>query len=239
MQTSRPRQTTALNAKLDRRLFAYAAAASAAGVSALALAQPAEAKVVYTKTHVVLTASPKTIYPLDLNRDGINDFSLLDTNTSLQNGVVMVIRCLPVRADRALGKDYQSALRQGVKVGHGDTFSSGYERMGLFGYTTTHGYVYAGPWVNNGKGVKNRYLGLKFTIKNKTHYGWARLSVAIDHSPLLNITETLTGYAYETVPNKPIVTGRTNGADVVRDKANDNTLGHLALGAASPPGPAR
>jgi hypothetical protein len=55
----------------------YALAASAAGVSLLALASPAEAKIVYTKTHRLLPGG-KEIF-LDLNHDGTNDFGLLVT----------------------------------------------------------------------------------------------------------------------------------------------------------------
>ena len=39
----------------------------------------------------------------------------------------------------------------------------------------------------------------------------------------------LTGYAYETVPNKPIITGKTTGPDVIT--LDPATLGHLAQGA--------
>ena len=53
---------------------------------------------------------------------------------------------------------------------------------------------------------------LKFKIKGKIHYGWARLSV---DNFVNDITATLTGYAYETIPNKPIIAGRTKDPDVV------------------------
>jgi hypothetical protein len=70
-------------------------------------------------------------------------------------------------------------------------------------FVTNHTY---GKWIN----VNNRYLGLKFKIKGKFHYGWARLSV---HNFINDISATLTGYAYETIPNKPIITGKTKGED--------------------------
>jgi hypothetical protein len=44
----------------------------------------------------------------------------------------------------------------------------------------------------------------------------------------------LSGYAYETIPNKPIVAGQKSGSDT-QDKQiapQAGTLGHLALGAA-------
>jgi hypothetical protein len=54
--------------------------------------------------------------------------------------------------------------------------------------------------------VTNRYLGLKFKIDKKNHYGWARLSVQQQGGQII---ATLTGYAYETVPGKGIRAGQT------------------------------
>jgi hypothetical protein len=39
----------------------------------------------------------------------------------------------------------------------------------------------------------------------------------------------LTGYAYETIPNKAIVTGKTKGRDVIT--VRPASLGHSAAGA--------
>jgi hypothetical protein len=47
--------------------------AGAAGVSALALTLPADAKVVYTPANVQVSGKP---LPIDLNHDGITDFFL-------------------------------------------------------------------------------------------------------------------------------------------------------------------
>jgi hypothetical protein len=80
----------------------------------------------------------------------------------------------------------------------------------------------SGSWVN----VNKRYLGLKLKISGKIHYGWARLNVKIQGS---SIVGTLTGYAYETVPGKPIRAGQTkDGGEMIVEPA---TLGHLAQGA--------
>ena len=83
--------------------------------------------------------------------------------------------------------------------------------------------------------TKNRYLGLQFVINGQVHYGWARLSVSLT-DPSLNkfgIYAVLTGYAYEDVPNKPIITGKTKGPDVIT--LDPATLGHLAGGASQIP----
>jgi hypothetical protein len=100
-------------------------------------------------------------------------------------------------------------------------------------YYTSNATIVYGPWAN----VKDRYLGLEFKIKGKIHYGWARLSVTVSKT---TITATLTGYAYETIANKPIIAGRTKGPDdgsVEESNAALNvptskpaTLGLLAMG---------
>jgi hypothetical protein len=61
------------------------------------------------------------------------------------------------------------------------------------------------PW---GGKIGTHYLGLKFSVKGKTHFGWARVKIA----SMFPYVISLTGYAYETVPNKPILTGATKGA---------------------------
>ena len=110
-------------------------------------------------------------------------------------------------------------------------------------FRTTNGKTnsaYSRPWANGGKGLKNRYLGLRFVIKGKIHFGWARLNVR-DYGH--HITATLTGYAYETIPNKPIIAGMTKGThdssieapnvSLTAPTREPATLGMLALGAPS------
>ena len=75
-RSSGPRKTAKLSASFHQRLNMYALAAGAAGVGMLALAQFAEAEIIYTKAHVKLTPNHK--FHLDLNHDGIKDFELDD-----------------------------------------------------------------------------------------------------------------------------------------------------------------
>ena len=74
--------------------------------------------------------------------------------------------------------------------------------------------------------TKRRYLGLQFMIGNEIHYGWARLKVLYQGGP--GFQATITGYAYETIPNKPIIAGKTKGPDVITLPAG--SLGELARG---------
>ena len=77
-RSSRPTRTPAnLSESIHHQLNMYALAAGAAGVGVLALAQPVEAKIVYTPAHRVI--GPDSRYLLDLNHDGITDFTIANS----------------------------------------------------------------------------------------------------------------------------------------------------------------
>jgi hypothetical protein len=63
-----------------KHLNMYAIAAGAAGVGVLALAQPVEAKIVYTSAHVVIGI--REHYSIDLNHDGMSDVVIHHTPNS-------------------------------------------------------------------------------------------------------------------------------------------------------------
>jgi hypothetical protein len=209
-----------LRESLEQQAAMYALAASAAGVSLLATAVSADAKVIYTKTNINLPVN--TALPLDLNHDGITDFSLSLTAGSYHSLGVFVIaepaNQVAGYCERLSQGCWASAIRPGARVGPRRRFGP-YRDM-LFGgcSSTCDGF---GPWDN----VQHRYLGFEFLIKGKVHYGWARLNVSVNDGAV----GVLTGYAYETIPNKPLVTGKTKGPEVI--KRESTTLGHLASGA--------
>jgi len=195
----------------EHRLNMYALAASAAGVGMLAVAQPAEGKIIYTKANKQI--GPKTTFHLDLNHDGVADFDLKDAlATSSYGGIFGTLSALPdekhnaVWGHTAFRKGYASALYAGVPVGPKGQFLRGAGFMAA----SSHSGLRAGPWMCTGPwaDVTNRYLGLKFTIKGETHFGWARLNVSCSNA---TVNATLTGYAYETIRNRPIVTGKKKG----------------------------
>jgi hypothetical protein len=83
----RPKSSVTLN--LEKKLTAYIAAASAAGVGMAALTPSAEAKVVYTPTNTVINAATA----IDLNHDGIADFSWdLPTASDIHSGLWELLR---------------------------------------------------------------------------------------------------------------------------------------------------
>src|ERR1700722_19502171 len=98
----RSRRPFELPESLQSRINAYALAASAAGVGMLALAQPAEAKIVYHKTHLVIAGAER--YNLDLNHDRITDFSVVNFyTTSCPDSCVQVLYLKPAAENREVG----------------------------------------------------------------------------------------------------------------------------------------
>jgi len=217
----RPRRTaSSLSASLHRQLNMYALAASAAGVSMLALSPRAEAKIVYFPANITIGHGGVQIYNLDLNHDGIADFSIstrgsCEFSCSRQLGARGSTRGDEIEFNGfKRGLHSGAALHLGAKIGAKNNFDLSAFLASGFGYKSH--YYSKGNWAN-----VRRYLGLEFQIKGKTHFGWARLSVSVQK---LNITAKLTGYAYETIPGKPIIAGREHGKD-------EATLGRLAQGA--------
>jgi hypothetical protein len=212
-------------------LGSYALAATAAGVSMLALTQPSAAKVIYTKTNVDIFSL--SYYPLDLNNDGKADFSFLGRWLSTSDCAVgSALNIAQVRPGNSVWRATSGAavLRARVHVGTKAPFSGALTLLMGYAFEPCGFTDFRGPWENEGKGVKSRYLGLRFKIKGKNHYGWARLTVPGGLGGLHGAT--MTGYAYETVPNKSIITGKTKGPDVitVQPDAAPGSLGRLALG---------
>jgi hypothetical protein len=233
MQSSSPPITSSrLSASSEKRLTMYALAATAAGVGALA-ATPAEAKIVYTPKKLRFVNHS---FSIDLNGDGKSDFAFsfryaTDHYLSIK-GVVPGNAAVAggQQEIRGVARLTASALASGAHIGSAKKFLRQRQVLGAVYYNSDGGQTYFyGKFAN----VGTRYVGLRFKINGKTHYGWARLSIDIPHgNGNLNyppITAHLTGYAYETVPNKPIIAGKTKDADAVSAQS-DGTLGKLALG---------
>lgn len=234
------RKTCKISDSLSRQLKTYAQVASAAGVSVLALAGASEAKVVYTATNQATHIG----FPLyiDLNHDGIQDFQLLTMFYAGSSGLEVGLNPTGCRnthnvvAGRRFSRSgyflsVASALPVGVPIGPKGNFSVRFPFMAMELFSRFGGNQYSnrGPWAGKGKGVNDRYLGLKFVVGGEVHYGWARLSVTLGHRRQFDdVSGTLTGYAYETVPDKPIIAGQITGPDVITVRSE--TLGGLALG---------
>lgn len=236
-----PRQTAELSQSVNHRLNMYALATGAAGVGVLALSQPAEAKIIYTPAdkHIRINGG---LVKLDLNHDGITDVFL----GAAYRGGSGCKGTLWLQARTALGGSggnentitvfyLGSALPKGKTVGPGDSFLTRAKESLLYGVCGAQTSFSGGAW----KPGKPAYVGLKFAIKGRVHYGWARLEVLVS-TKRYHYPAVITGYAYETIPGKPIIAGATKGSEDDAQPAPASiethtpapaTLGTLALGA--------
>jgi hypothetical protein len=230
------RPTSNLSESIHQRLSAYALAVSAAGVG-IASVQPAQAKIVYTPTHHTLTNGT-----LPIPIDGTHDFTLSDKFYIITGSWSTQLLDINVAARASVvgSKRSAAALKRGAVIGPTDKFQTGKLLMaGGFCETQVSASSVFGPFAN----TSQRYLGLKFKVNGKVHYGWARFASvkasACNGGPA--VSATLTGYAYETIPNKTIVAGQTKGPDDASTEESNATptvptpepatLGLLALGA--------
>jgi len=240
----RSRHAESLPDSQPQRLNAYTLAATAAGVGVLALAQPANARIIYTPAHKTIDFTHRVL--LDLSHDGKIDFTFQETfitTTSVGEAHSLILSVVPAQNGNEVWTKQKraSALPAGTRIGPKGPFALGKKAMALDYYQDGTGGsgTCAGPWNN----VQKRYLGLKSRIEGATHFGWARLNVTcVTHFGQHQIAGLLTGYAYETIPNKPILTGKTEGseessvddgspASLNADALRPASLGLLAAGA--------
>ena len=226
----------------QRQLTSYALAAAAAGVSVLALTASSEGEIVYKQVHRVIGDGAS--FNLDLTGDKTVDLTIVNKHHlhCTTDGFCSSTQFLNVKmagANQVVYNVYGAvAMKSGIQIGPKNVWRGGIQNMAvMLGGFGTSGV--GGSWIN----VKNRYLGVKFDVKGETHFGWARLSVQIQLPQ--TITATLTGYAYETIPNKALNAGQTKGpydatieepnASLTTPSPRPATLGTLALGASGLP----
>lgn len=180
-----------------------------AGVVLLALAPPAEAKIVYTPVNVTIVDSS---YNIDLNNDGVTDFSVTDVIT--YNGPIggCVVGGSVSEMPSSENGTLVGPLTEGDEIGPDQDFDGGFLYLETAylkrGEPPCIGpFHYSGPWDVTLKG--KRYLGLSFQVSGQTYYGWAQLTVLDGGAE----GAKLYGYAYETIPDRPIEAGQTTDAD--------------------------
>lgn len=231
---------------LNRQLGQYSLAAAIAGVSMLALADPAAAEVVVTRKtipipmgHVGMPLSVK----VSMANNGVDNFVFGLGSASSSMGVN---RGLGVAGenptDGVLGTSFfygnASALVRGAKIGPTDGGSHFFgPYIGLMAASTSRAGIRSlrGNWARL---LKSHYLGVRFQVNGENHYGWIRLTVTTHPQAGAQVmTATISGYAYETIANKPILAGTAATAmseDQVLGEIQGRegaSLGMLALGA--------
>jgi hypothetical protein len=208
----------------------YALAASAAGVGVLALVGSAEGKIVHKVVNQKLLINDEFL--LDLNNDTLNDFAFLLYSANDGTRVLHSLGVNGLRGNGILdflsrsrnGRQHQcaKALPRGAKVGPRDRFDTkavmGWE---YYGFQRS-----SGSFCTWQKVTTQAFVGFKFSIVGQTHFGWARFG-GISLGVRQRAAATFIDYAYETIPNKAIVTGHTK-------ERNDSSAGSTPAALSTP-----
>jgi hypothetical protein len=231
---SRPLGGEHLSPGFDRHLNQYALMAVVAGVGLASLSVPADAEIIYSPAYKTAKGTQfGTSIPIDFNHDGVEDLQIVTrtaTLTAFSPPPAEIIfhygflsAFTQAKTEILLKNGQVAAVPPGKSIGPGQPFGTGGWKMayciqGVNGFTgSTIVSSSSGSWnkVNSG------YVGFLFFIQGQAHYGWARFNT-LDLLPLCeNTGVALTGYAYETEPNKSIVAGATSETDnVAADSAN-------------------
>lgn len=235
--------------KVSRQAGLYALAAAAAGVSLLAMVQPAAGEVIVTKKTIPIPLTPDTMQKpvhISMANNGVDNFTFILQTDGSSRGLreLDVLGVDPGQGNQFLeGGDFYGkalALQRGVTIGPAGITSANFFSSALVeGTNSSKGVFYSrGYWGGN---PKNKYLGVRFNIDGETHYGWIRLTVTSDtQSKKPSLEATITGYAYESVANKAIKAG--SGSTAVAEVSAENTrkqagpsLGMLAAGSEGMP----
>jgi hypothetical protein len=217
---------------------------SAVGLGMLALPQLATAEVVYTPANQSINEQARRLQ-IDFNNDGVIDASLyvggycfIGSGNRDCYGSIFANGLQGNQVVTSGG--YASAAKPGKIIGHQDKFEDSPQmafcRSGSNAINHSSWRTLKGPWLD----VQHRYLGFKFKINGATHYGWARITTS--GFPCYPSAH-LTGYAYETVANRPIIAGveaeqaalqmgpLDKGPAAAEQNVDYTSLGMLAVGA--------
>ena len=175
----------------SRRLRKLVLLIFAGFVCILSTTNSSQAEVIYKNVYVYMINQGS--YGLDLNGDGITDYLLALDLKQYTCGYSIKAVEVPGQGNGAEGTP-PKPLTAGTPIGPNLAFYSGSQTIG---YLTDN----CGSWASGGSFLhagQISYLGLKFLINGKIHYGWVQVQVYIVVFGPPKLVERVTGFAYET-----------------------------------------
>ena len=184
----------------------------------------ADAQIIYKDvnpdtTVACLQSGCTSYFYLDLNNDGINDFSLTSQSSSKKHKGCVGFGCAfsdktvsekitPLNGNAVLVNNlgYPSYTSANNNIGSPATWGSN-PNMILDSVFDYHNAIYYGNWLDTSDG----YIGLKLITNGHTYYGWLRLSVNkhLFSSSSGSASFTIKDYAYNSVPDQAILAGQS------------------------------
>ena len=201
--------------QLQKKLYACLPIGMAFIVTAMLFSASANAQIVYTDVNPdTIMSCPNNpcnkSYSLDLNNDGTVDFTLRTVYNILTCSGQNFISTKSVSILSQSGNLAASnMLFANSSIGSSLSFSTNSVTLrsivtGSIGPGCTGSLGTTGSWIN----TSDYYLGLQFALGSNTYYGWVRLNVVVASSSS-TVSCTVKDYAYNTIPNQPILAGQT------------------------------
>lgn len=160
--------------------------------------------IIYTDIEPDFDSSNNGVYNLDLDNDGIVDFTFKNLQENWAFWAEPNLNTNSINAFVAVSGPFQSYI---VPIGKDDVISSmlnspyfydGYDCLLIMEFCNT-----IPPYCSYGwQGKVDYYVGLRIMINEQTHYAWVRLDVT--HSNRWIVKD----YAYNAAPDKPIFAGQ-------------------------------
>jgi hypothetical protein len=245
-------QPAALSDGVHRMLNAYALAAGAAGVAALACSPQAEAAPV-CKTASMSLLGNETVRFNPANEQ-FPPFQIAQTTFAFySSGYAHLFSWKrgfftpnSLGANLLLGAGNAPAnVAQGASIGPGGNFGKAKSYGLLFTYGVGTPYSRHDGTLQKHQGNlslgQTNIVGVQFSHNGQVHYGWARLLVTLKKAHIKQTTEiNVLGWGYESTPNTAIAAGSCTGAadssgsENMKSSVNagGTSLGVLALGSA-------
>ncbi len=201
--------------QLSKKLGACLSFGMAFIVTAMLFSASANAQIIYTDI-IPDTTFNVSIYNLDLNNDGIDDFKFggginaCPPIFSPLQGVKSSVYISVLNGNTVASSTYPLAMNLNDIISSGLTWFTGSLRTVNTGVCTNYGGSTYGNWT----GLTDNYLGLKLIVGPDTYYGWLRMQVYVSQTQAKGIIKE---YAYNTMPNQPILAGQTTTTGIAEN----------------------
>jgi hypothetical protein len=195
---------------LEKKIMSYSAIAT--GI--LAISATAQGQIIYHDVNPDVSLTGNDSLNLDINTDGIIDFTLYHTNyvSGSNQADVQVISARDTNKVLTSGSSYTRVLNNNDRISDKDTV------WGSYGYFLLKGIYNSKPieFGNWKGGITDKFAGFRFAKNGNWYYGWARFDVAKDAKSI-----KIKDWAYNSYANSQIKAGQQVSAINEKDKNND------------------
>jgi Secretion system C-terminal sorting domain len=198
-------------------------------VTTMVFSASANAQIIYTDVNPDIIQTCQNFQcsqtsDLDLNNDGVFDSKLdliLNTftshnppNTRFFTGL---IKASPLNGSSIItdSSGYPLKMNLNELIDSSGSWSDTANQTLLGKYYAGLTYVLASSY-GNWMSATNGFLGLKIVSGTQTYYGWVRLNISMDVTPILGSYKII-DYAYNTIPNQPILAGQTIATGIIEN----------------------